>query len=505
MNESETTESRNENPSQRRVVVLGASGYVGGRLVTRLLDEGHQVVATSRDPAKLAAMPWADQVEIRGVDLLDERTVRDAIAGCDSAYYLVHAMGAGDGFAARDRTAALNLVAASHDSGLEQIIYLSGLGDEHAELSEHLASRQEVGQILAAGTVPVTELRAAIVIGSGSLSFEMLRYLTEVLPVMITPRWVRTRCQPIAIADVLHYLVAVLGRSDAMNRVLEIGGPDVLTYEEMIRAYAKVAGLKARTIIPVPVLSPGLSGRWIGLVTPLSAVTSEELVQSLKNEVIVRDRPISDIIEHEPLGFEESVRRALDRIQTSQVPTRWSPEDWAPAQPLPSDPEYASGTVLSDVRRMDSCATAEDLYWAFARVGGATGYYSAQWAWQIRGLIDQVLGGAGLRRGRRHPEEVRQGEPLDFWRVVDVRPNRHLTLKAEMKVPGEAWLEWDIEEHDNRYTLVQRATFVPRGLFGRVYWYVLLPFHGFVFPQMARGIVSAAEERWDARDADRVG
>ena len=491
--------------TKRRVVVLGASGYVGGRLVTKLLDAGHEVVATSRDISKLADLPWADRVEIRHIDLLDEATIHDAIAGCDAAYYLVHSMGGGGGFASRDRAAALNLVAASHDSDLEQIIYLSGLGDENADLSEHLASRQEVGQILAAGTVPVTELRAAIVIGSGSLSFEMLRYLTEVLPVMTTPRWVRTRCQPIAIADVLHYLVAVLGHPEALDKVLEVGGPDVLTYEEMIRVYARVAGLRPRTIIPVPVLSPGLSGRWIGLVTPLSSVTSEELVQSLRNEVIVKDRPISDIIQLETLSFESSVRRALDRVQSSQVPTRWSPEDWAPAQPLPSDPEYATGTILSDVRRMDSCAKAEDLFWAFARVGGATGYYSAAWAWKIRGLIDQVLGGAGLRRGRRHPEEVRHGEALDFWRVVDVVPNEHLTLKAEMKVPGEAWLEWDIEEHDDgHFCLVQRATFVPRGLFGRLYWYSLVPFHSIVFPQMASGIISAAEERWDARDGARA-
>ncbi len=505
MSDAGSVEPTNGSSSVRRVVVLGASGYVGGRLVTRLLEQGHQVVATSRDVSKLDAMPWAGQVEIRRVDLLDESTIGDAIAGCDAAYYLVHSMGGGEGFSTRDRTAALNLVAASHESALKQIIYLSGLGDDSIELSEHLASRQEVGHILAAGTVPVTELQAAVVIGSGSLSFEMLRYLTEVLPVMITPRWVRTRCQPIAIADVLHYLVAVLGHGEALDRVLEIGGPDVLTYEEMIRAYARIAGLRPRTIIPVPVLSPGLSGRWIGLVTPLSSVTSEELVQSLRNEVVVRDRPISDIIEYETLTFEESVGRALDRVRSSQIPTRWSPQDWVPAQPLPSDPEYASGTVLTDERRMESCAAAEDLFWAFARVGGATGYYSAPWAWQIRGLMDQVLGGAGLRRGRRHPEEVRQGEALDFWRVVDVRANAHLTLKAEMKVPGEAWLEWDIEESDGKHTLVQRATFVPRGLFGRLYWYSLLPFHGFVFPQMAGGIVAAAEERWDARDAERVG
>ncbi len=502
-----TTEHRGDmedSTGSHRVVVFGASGYVGGRLVTKLLEAGHQVVATSRDPEKLESLPWADQVEIRGVDLLDESTIPAAIAGCDTAYYLVHSMGGGEGYAGRDRASALNLVAASHDSDLEQIIYLSGLGDEDSELSEHLSSRQEVGQILAAGTVPVTELRAAVVIGSGSLSFEMLRYLTEVLPIMITPRWVRTRCQPIAIADVLHYLVAVLRNPDAYDRVLEIGGPDVLTYEEMIRKYAEVAGLAPRTIIPVPVLSPGLSGRWIGLVTPLSPVTSEELVQGLKNEVVVKDRPISAIIDHHPLTFDEAVGRALNGVRSSQVPTRWSPTDWAPAQALPSDPDYATGTVLGDVRRVETCAAAEDLFWAFARVGGATGYYSAGWAWRIRGLLDQVLGGAGLRRGRRHPEEVRRGEALDFWRVVDVRPNKGLALKAEMKVPGEAWLEWEIEESGGHFTLMQRATFVPRGLFGRLYWYSLVPFHGVIFPQMARGIVSAAEERWDARDAERV-
>ncbi len=499
----QTASVPSEQSDVRRVVVFGASGYVGGRLITRLLEEGHEVVATSRDTTKLDVLPWADQVEIRQVDLLDEATIPAAIEGCTAAYYLVHSMGGGEGYANRDRTAALNMVSASHDSDLEQIIYLSGLGDEETELSQHLLSRQEVGQILAAGTVPVTELRAAVVIGSGSLSFEMLRYLTEVLPVMITPRWVRTKCQPIAITDVLHYLIAVLDNPDARGRVLEIGGPDVLTYEEMIKKYAKVAGLKPRTIIPVPVLSPGLSGRWIGLVTPLSPVTSEELVQSLRNEVIVKNRPIADIIEHEPLTFEQAVGRALERVHSSQVPTRWSPADWSPAKPLPSDPEYATGTVLTDVQRVDSCATAEDLFWAFSRVGGATGYYSAGWAWHIRGLMDQVLGGAGLRRGRRHPEEIRRGEALDFWRVVDVRSNQALALKAEMKVPGEAWLEWEIEDDDGQCSLVQRATFVPRGLFGRLYWYSLVPFHGFVFPQMARGIVSAAEERWDARDGER--
>lgn len=485
------------------IVVFGASGYVGGRLVGTLLDAGHRVVATSRDASTLASMPWSEEVEIREVDLLEEATIPDAIAGCSAAYYLVHSMEAGVGYAERDRIAASNLAAAAADSDLEQIIYLSGLGDENSDLSDHLASRQEVGRLLSEGPVPVTELRAAVIIGSGSLSFEMLRYLTEVLPVMITPRWVRTRCQPIAISDVLFYLEAVLANDDALDRVLEIGGPEVLSYQEMVQQYAEVAGLRPRLVMPVPVLSPGLSGRWIGLVTPLDPTTAEELVQGLKNEVIVRDRPISDIIDHQPLSFTAGVARALDRVRSSRVPTRWTPTSWAPAQPLPSDPDYAAGAVLEDVRRVESCAAAEDLYWAISRVGGTTGYYSATWAWRIRGLMDQVLGGAGLRRGRRNPDVVHKGEALDFWRVVDVKKNERLGLKAEMKVPGEAWLEWVIEDNGDQRELIQRATFVPRGLFGRMYWGVLIPFHTIIFPQMARGIVAAAEERWDARDGDR--
>ncbi len=489
----------------RDIVVFGASGYIGGRLIPELLREGHRVVATSRSPETLKALPWADEVEIRHVDLLDPDTISRAIEGCDLAYYLVHSMGSGGNYGARDRAAARNLIAASRGSSLEQIIYLGGLGEDDSELSEHLASRQEVGQILAAGPVPLTELRAAVIIGSGSLSFEMLRYLTEVLPVMVTPRWVRTRCQPIAIRDVLFYLTAVIGRSDAADRVLEIGGPDTVTYEDMIRTYARIAGLRPRTIIPVPVLSPGLSGRWIGLVTPLSPTIAEELVQSVRNEVIVRDRPISDIIDHQCLTFEASVARALDRTRRLQVPTRWSSHDWTPADALPTDPEYATGTMLVDVRRVESAATRTDLYWAFSRVGGATGYYSAGWAWHIRGLLDQVLGGAGLRRGRRHPEEVRLGEPLDFWRVAAVRPDEALDLKAEMKVPGEAWLHWEIDDSNGTMELVQTATFAPRGLFGRLYWYALVPFHAIIFPQMARGIVSAAEERCNSRDGLGAG
>ena len=490
----------------RTIVVFGASGYIGGRLIPQLLEEGHHVVATSRRPETLEALPWADEVEIRHVDLLERDTIPSAIQGCDAAYYLVHSMDSGEDYGARDRAAAGNLVAVARDSDLRQIVYLGGLGDEDSDLSKHLQSRHEVGEILAAGPVPVTELRAAVIIGSGSLSFEMLRYLTEVLPVMITPSWVRTDCQPIAISDVLFYLVGVLGLEDAYDRVLEIGGPDVLAYEDMIRTYARVADLRPRLIVPVPVLTPGLSARWIGLVTPLSPTVGSELVQSVRNEVVVKDRPIDDVIEHECLPVEDAVRRAIERTRDLQVPTRWDSHDWRPAEPLPTDPDYARGTVLQDVRQVTTCAERSDLYWAFARVGGATGYYSAAWAWHIRGLLDQVLGGAGLRRGRRHPEEVRPGEALDFWRVVAVEPNESLDLKAEMKVPGEAWLQWEIVDESDTLTLVQTATFAPRGLFGRIYWYALAPFHTVIFPQMARGIVAAAEERWDSRpDRESTG
>lgn len=477
-----------------KVVVFGASGYVGGRLIPTLLDRGHHVVAVTRTPASLRDNPWIDQVDVASADLLEPESLATALEGADAAYYLVHSMERPD-FEEIDRTAATNMARAAAEASVGRIVYLGGLGD--GDLSPHLASRQEVGRILAEGPVPVTELRAAVIIGSGSLSFEMTRYLTEVLPVMVTPRWVQTLCQPIAIEDVLFYLAEALEHRETSGRIIEIGGADVISYEQMMKRYAAQAGLKPRLILRVPLLSLGLSARWVGLVTPLSNEVAVHLVDSLRHEVVVTDHSVDDLMPHEPIGYDEAVSRALEQTRGLEVPTRWARGSWRPSDPLPSDPEHAYGTIFKDTRTYETDASPADVAWAFTRVGGSHGYYSADWAWRVRGWMDQLFGGAGLRRGRRHPDRIGVGEPLDFWRVVAIDPDHSLELKAEMLVPGDAWLGWKVEPHTENggSTLVQTAWFVPRGLLGRLYWYVLVPFHRIIFPQMARGIIEAAENR----------
>lgn len=477
------------------VVVFGASGYVGGRLIPVLLERGHSVRAVTRNSQSLRDHPWRQEVEVLEADLLEPGSIDPALEGMEAAYYLVHSMGKPD-FDEVDRQAASNFAKAADDSRIRRIVYLGGLGE--GKLSKHLASRQEVGAVLAESSVPVTEFRAAVIIGSGSLSFEMTRYLTEVLPVMVTPTWVQTLGQPIAIADVLDYLAAALDHPQTAGRIIEIGGKDILSYEEMMQRYAKAAGLKRRLIIRVPVLSLGLSARWIGLVTPLPSAVAAQLVDSLKHEVIVTDPAAEELFDIETIGYDEAVERAIDRTHSANVPTRWTPSTWRPADPLPSDPYHALGTIFSDERTVTTAASPARVAEAFMRVGGESGYYSADWAWQIRGLIDQLFGGAGLRRGRRHPQQVRVGEPLDFWRVVRVDSAGSLDLKAEMRMPGEAWLGWTVEPEGAGSKLIQTAWFVPKGLLGRLYWFALVPFHAVIFPQMARGIVRAAEEKIDA-------
>jgi uncharacterized protein YbjT (DUF2867 family) len=489
--------------SPRRVLVTGATGYVGGRLVDKLIQSGYAVRVLVRSPARARRQQWSDAVEMVVGDVLDAETLTPAFEGCDAAYHLVHAMGTGRNFDESEARAAENVRDAAAASGLSRIVYLGGIGDDTGELSVHLASRHRVGQILASGPTPVTELRAAVIIGSGSLSFEMLRYLTEVLPVMITPSWVRTKCQPIAIRDVLQYLVGVLDDTSHDDHVLDIGGPDVLTYAEMMRVFADVAGLPRRVIIPVPLLTPRLSSLWIGLVTPLPAQTARPLVDSLRHEVTVQRRSglgINELVPHEPLPFREAVELALRRTRAEAVDTRWSDAGFTPADPVPGDPEWSGGASYTDHQVVTSNATPEQLHRAFARIGGANGYYVADWAWWLRGLADRIIGGPGLRRGRRHPVELRAGESLDFWRVVEV-DDRQLVLQAEMKVPGKAWLTWRIEpgsDHDTNATgpiqLHQVAFFAPKGLFGRLYWYTMLPFHWLIFRRMAHAIASYAEQ-----------
>jgi uncharacterized protein YbjT (DUF2867 family) len=476
-------------------LVTGATGYVGGRLVPRLLEAGHRVRCLTRDPSKLELDPWRAQVDVVRGDVLDPESLKTALQGCDYAYYLVHSMGHAADFGDTDRIGAENFRVAADGAGLRRIVYLGGLGQAEDEaLSKHLESRHEVGRVLAAGSTPVTEVRAAVIIGSGSVSFEMLRYLTEVLPIMTTPKWVRTRCQPIAIRDVLEILTGVLD-DEPVDRVLEVGGPEVLTYEEMMQIYAEEAGLRKRIIVPVPVLSPGLSSRWIGLVTPLPVGVARPLVDSLRNEVIVTDDSLAQVLDHHPMGYREAVQRALERTTHFEVETRWSDAATSPAAPGPTDPSWSGGARFQDQRIARSAGSPHDVFWAFSRIGGDVGYYGFGWAWRLRGLLDSLVGGAGLRRGRRHPEDLRPGEALDFWRVRHVEPDRSLLLEAEMKLPGDAWLEWRAEPEGDGTRLTQTATFVPRGLFGRLYWFVLVPFHTFIFGAMARRIAAAAARR----------
>ena len=489
-----------------RVLVLGATGYIGGRLVPVLLDRGHQVVCAARSPEKLAARPWAEQVELVRGDVFDRASLDRACRDVEAVVYLVHSMDGQGDFAGRDRLAAANVRDAAAAAGVSRLVYLGGLGQEDEGLSAHLRSRHEVGRVLADGPVAVTELRAAVIIGSGSASFEMLRHLVEVLPVMVTPRWVDTRCQPIAIRDVLAQLAAVLERPGTAGRILEIGGPDVLTYREMMQIYAEVAGLRRRVILPVPVLTPRLSSLWVGLVTPLPTGLARPLVDSLVNEVVVRHADDEQLLPPARLPFREAVRLALTRVQDLDVATTWASAELAtrsrpeparrgPEDPRPEDPAWAGGTVLSDTREVHSLAPPEVLFATVCGIGGDRGYPSGRWLWQVRGLFDKLVGGVGLRRGRRHPDELAVGEVVDFWRVSAIEPPRLLRLRAEMKLPGQAWLEFRIEPDGSGSRLVQRARFHPRGLLGRVYWAVLLPFHALLFPQMAERLAATAARR----------
>lgn len=516
-----------------RVLATGVTGYVGGRLVPELLAAGHDVVCLARSPEKLASRSWRDEVEVVAADVRDVDAVAAALEGCDAAYYLVHSMDGEGDFAERDREMAAAFRRATEQADVERVVYLGGLGaDDEGELSEHLHSRHEVGRTLADGPGTVVELRAAVVIGSGSASFEMLRHLVEVLPVMITPRWVRNRCQPIAIRDVLAYLVGVLDvpaedlaryADDQHHVVLEVGGPDVLSYREMMDEFASTAGLRRRVILPVNVLSPKLSSHWVGLVTPLPTGLAKPLIASLVNEVVADTTAIDDLLPRQCLSFSTAVGLALRRVRDLEVPSSWADAELlrpglvarregspraqaraalgegeadAQAEPQPHDPDWAGGTLLSDERVAISEAPVADLFAQVCTIGGDRGWPVADLLWEVRGFADTVIGGIGTRRGRRHPTALAVGDTLDFWRVEVLQPGRLLRLRAEMRVPGEAWLEFETTAlDDGRSVLEQRARFVPRGLWGRVYWLAMLPFHAVIFPVMARRLAAAAEQR----------
>ncbi|HEY3437218.1 MAG TPA: SDR family oxidoreductase [Actinotalea sp.] len=482
------------------VAVTGVTGYVGGRLVPELLDAGFRVRAIARQPGRLRDRPWRGQVEAVAADAGDLDQIRSALEGVDVAYYLIHSLGSGRRFEARDRRTALTFAQAAREAGVGRIVYLGGLYPAGEELSPHLESRKEVGEILLASGVPTAVLRAAVIIGSGSASFEMMRYLTERLPAMTTPRWVDNRIQPIAIRDVLRYLVAGATLPREVSRGFDIGGPEVLTYREMMQRYAAVAGLRRRIIVGVGVLTPRLSSLWVSLVTPVPGPLARPLVESLVHEVVCDEKDIAQYAPDPPeglVGFDRAVELALQRIQDAEVTTRWSSASvpGAPSDPLPGDPDWAGGSLYRDERRTEVDAPVEVMWSVLQEIGGERGWYSWPLAWQVRGLLDRISGGPGLRRGRRDPSRLLVDDAVDFWRVEEVEPRRLLRLRAEMRVPGLAWLELAVRPGPgpDRCTLRQLATFHPHGLAGQLYWWSVAPFHGVVFGGMQRGMKKEAE------------
>lgn len=475
------------------IAVTGATGYIGGRLVPRLLDAGYIVRCLVRSKRKLQDRPWSDNPNllVEEVDLSNSTSLVKALQGCAAAYYLVHSMvSAGKEYANEDLKLATTFANSAKSAGVTRVIYLGGLGETGANLSEHLTSRRAVERALIDSGVPVTSLRAAMIIGSGSASFEILRYLVQRLPIMVTPKWVTTPCQPIAVRNVLNYLVGVLEEPETAARVFDIGGPEVLSYREIMNIMAEELHLPRRIIIPLPVLTPILSSYWIHLVTPLSKDIARPLAEGLKNPVVAREDSITKIIPQELLTVRQAIKAARSKTADGTVETSWSM-----AGPIEGDPDWAGGTVFEDVREVQVSAPPHAVFQAVSLLGGDHGWYSAKYLWALRGWMDRLVGGPGIRRGRLHPDRLGYGEALDFWRVVSIERDKSLILRAEMKLPGVAVLEFCIQPNGSTgCNLKQNAKFQPKGLLGLLYWYSVLPFHHFVFRGMLEGIKTQAEK-----------
>lgn len=485
---------------KKPVLVTGATGYVGGRLVPRLLDAGYKVRAAGRSLEKLKARAWARHRNLKLVfaDLLDLESIKKAAKGCGVSYYLVHSMdSSSEEFAATDRHAAKNMVKAAEHAKLDRIIYLGALGGtDSIKIGKHLMSRSEVGKILQSGCIPVTYFRAAMILGSGSTSFEMLRYLVDRLPIMITSRRVLTPSQPIAIRNVLGYLIECLDWEETKGQTYDIGGPEILAYSDLIKIYAQEAGLKKRIVVPLSFVTPKFASYIIHFVTPIPSYIGEPLSHGLGAHMVVRDgHRIRSIIPQNLLTCQEAIRLALKRVEQKMIKTSWmdagayNPPEWGRYHDAP----YAGGDVKECWHRVLLAGTPEKVWDPISRIGGDNGWYFANWLWELRGFLDRLVGGYGIRRGRRHPVEIKNGDALDWWRVLDAVPHKRLFLLAEMKLPGEATLEFRINKKKKGVTeLIQIASFLPRGLPGLLYWYLIYPLHYYIFRGMLKEIAKAA-------------
>jgi uncharacterized protein YbjT (DUF2867 family) len=473
------------------ICLTGGTGYIGGRLLPLLEHRGVHVRCLTRRPESLESRV-SDTTQVVQGDVLDRDSLKAALVGVDTVFYLVHSMGTHGDFEENDRRGATNFAAAAKAGGVRRIVYLGGLGESAEELSPHLRSRHEVGEILRSSEAQVIELRASVIIGSGSLSFELIRTLVERLPMMICPRWVATPAQPIAVEDILAYLLAALDWDGAESRVFEIGGPDQVSYGDIMREYARQRGLR-RLMISVPVLTPRLSSLWLGLVTPVYARVGRKLIEGVRNPTLVRDTSALDAFDIRPRGLRDAIQRALVNEDHEFAETRWSDALSSGSEPAKwGGVRFGSRIVDSRVVNVDVPSHA--AFEPIQQIGGQTGWYFATWLWHIRGWLDLLVGGVGMRRGRRDPVELRIGDALDFWRVEAFEQDKRLRLAAEMRVPGRAWLELEVSQLDGRSEIRQTAIFDPVGLSGLAYWYALYPLHQLVFAQMLRGIIRAAKK-----------